>query len=595
MNLKEKISILFIKREYYILILLFLGIIIMGLLEVVGVTTVVPFIAVVSSPELIHENIYLSKIYKFFDFQTDKDFIVFTGVCVIIVLFITNCYLAFMTWVMTYYTNMQHHRVAVRLLEHYLKQPYAFFLERNSSELEKNILVETGRATVGVVMNSLQVLSKIVSAIFLLSVLLYINYQIALVVIGALGGSYILVYILIRKKISNIGLSSVEENFKLYKTADEAISGIKDIKLHGSYKRFISQFFYPSKVLAKYGSQSNLFATLPRFLLEVVAFGGIISIVIWLVSSTDTSDTSSILPILSLYVMTGYRLMPALQQIFSGVTKIRYNLPAFESILKEFSIISNNKVTLINDNPLEFKKQFCMKDLSFSYENTFEKTLNNININIEFNSSVAIVGSTGSGKTTLIDILLGLLFSQDGKILVDGVEINNHNISSWQANIGYVPQSIYLIDDTIEENIAFANLGDATSVEQVIKAAKLANLHEFIMSLPEQYKTIVGERGVRLSGGQCQRIGIARALYNDPQVLVLDEATSSLDGVTENAIMDAIKNLSHKKTIIMIAHRLSTIQECDNIYLMSSGKIIDSGNYEDLLHNKEFQKMARMP
>jgi ABC-type multidrug transport system fused ATPase/permease subunit len=403
------------------------------------------------------------------------------------------------------------------------------------------------------------------------------------------------VYILIRKKITAIGLSSVEENFKLYKTADEAISGIKDIKLHGSYKSFVNQFFYPSKVLAKYGSQSTLFATLPRFLLEIVAFGGIISIVIWLVSSSDSSDTSSILPILSLYVMIGYRLMPALQQIYAGITKIKYNLPAFESILKEFSIMSDKEVELTKDDVLEFKKQFSMRNLSFFYENTSVKVLNNININIDFNSSVAIVGSTGSGKTTLIDILLGLLYSQDGKMLVDGVEINNHNISSWQKNIGYVPQSIYLIDDTIEENIAFASLGNKMNFDQVVKAAKHANLHEFIVSLPEQYKTIVGERGVRLSGGQCQRIGIARALYNDPQVLVLDEATSSLDGVTENAIMDAIKNLSHKKTIIMIAHRLSTIQECDNIYLMSNGKIVDSGNYEDLLDNKEFQKMAKMP
>lgn len=595
MNLKEKLLILFTRREYYILLLLFLGIIIMGLLEVVGITTVVPFIAVVSSPELIHENIYLSKIYKFFDFKTDKDFIVFTGVCVILVLFITNCYLAFMSWAMTYYTNMQHHRIAVRLLEHYLKQPYAFFLERNSSQLEKNILHETGRATVGVVMNSLQALSRIVSTIFLLSVLLYVNYQIALVVMLVLGGSYSVVYILVRKKISIIGLSSVEENFKLYKTADEAISGIKDIKLHGSYKRFVNQFFYPSKILAKYGSQVTLFATLPRFLLEIVAFGGIISIVIWLVSSSNTSDTSSILPIISLYVLTGYRLMPALQQIYAAITKIKYNLPAFESILSEFSIKTNKELDLSNGDALEFRKQFRMKDLSFFYENTSVKALDKININIDFNSSVAIVGSTGSGKTTLIDILLGLLHSQDGKILVDGIEINDHNIASWQKNIGYVPQSIYLIDDTIEENIAFDRRGNKVSADQVVKAAKLANLHEFIMNLPEQYKTIVGERGVRLSGGQCQRIGIARALYNDPQVLVLDEATSSLDGVTENAIMDAIKNLSHKKTIIMIAHRLTTIQECDNIYFMSNGKIIDSGNYEDLLNNKEFYRMARMP
>jgi ABC-type multidrug transport system fused ATPase/permease subunit len=291
--------------------------------------------------------------------------------------------------------------------------------------------------------------------------------------------------------------------------------------------------------------------------------------------------------------MAGYRLMPALQQIYRGFTNIKFNLPAFETLVRDFSSSKDEKVEQKKHVQIPFKDKFEISQLSFSYESSYTKTLDELNLIVYPNTTVGIVGSTGAGKTTLIDLILGLLVPESGSISLDGVEINKHNISAWQNIIGYVPQSIYLTDDTIEANIAFANSRDEINIDKVIKAAKMANLHEFITTLPEQYKTFVGERGVRLSGGQCQRVGIARALYHDPKVLVLDEATSSLDGITENAIMDAINNLSHKKTIIMIAHRLSTVKGCDLIHFMSNGKIIENGTYQQLIaSNEEFKKMA---
>ena len=372
------------------------------------------------------------------------------------------------------------------------------------------------------------------------------------------------------------------------------MSGIKDIKLHSSEGEFLKRFAVPSKKLQHYHAQKTIISFLPRYLFEVIAFGGIVGIIISLLSTNTLNNANTILPIISLYVMAGYRLMPALQQIYSGLSDIKFNHPAFEALVLDFSSSTNEKVEQIKHATIPFKDKFEISQLSFSYENSNTKTLDELNLIIYPNTTVGIVGSTGAGKTTLIDLILGLLAPESGSISLDGVEINKHNISAWQNIIGYVPQSIYLTDDTIEANIAFAKSRDEINIDKAIKAAKMANLHEFITtSLPEQYKTFIGERGVRLSGGQLQRIGIARALYHDPTVLVLDEATSSLDGITENAIMDAINNLSHEKTIIMIAHRLSTVKECDLIHFMSNGKIIESGTYQQLIaSNKEFKKMA---
>mgnify|MGYP000627914290 CR=1 FL=1 len=594
MKFREKISLMFKKSEITRLLLLLFGMIIMAILEVAGITTILPFIAVLASPELIHENIYLSEVYRFFNFQTDQSMIVFLGLFVLISLLISNSYQVFMTWAITIFSNLQNARISIRLLNHYMSQPYSFFLGRNTSELQKNILVETSAAITGVIMGSLQVVSKIITALFLISLLIYVDYKIAVTVAIILGGSYLIIFMLIRKKLAFIGSETVKENFYLYKTSGEALSGFKDIKLSGSYKNFVEQFSLPSKALANYHTQSNLVATLPRYLLEIIAFGGIISIIISLISRSGLTDTQSILPILSLYVMAGYRLLPALQQIYSGISRIKFHAPSFEIIVNEFLIFDNQEIESTKYNgTLKFEERLEMVDWSFYYENSSTAALTKINLIIHPNTTIGIVGSTGSGKTTIVDALLGLLHTKSGKILVDGIEINAQNVSLWQQKIGYVPQSIYLIDDTIEANISFAKMSKEVDIEKVIKAAKLANLHEFVMSLPEQYKTIIGERGVRLSGGQCQRIGIARALYDDPKVLVFDEATSSLDGITENAIMDAIQILSHNKTIIMIAHRLTTVKECDLIHFMSEGKIVESGTYQQLItNNQEFQKLA---
>jgi ATP-binding cassette, subfamily B, bacterial PglK len=593
MKLQKKLRILFTKSELIRITYLFIGILVAALLEVIGVASVFPFVAVVTSPELIHNNIYLNTVYSFFDFQTDKSFIVFLGIIVIIVIFVSNCYQAFITWAMAYFSALQNHRVEVSLLEHYLKQPYNFFLIRNTSELEKNIHSEVARGISGVLVPFLTVLSKMLVILLMFLMILYVDFQMAMILSFTLIGAYWLIFRIIKNRVGNIGLETTNESFNKFKAADEALSGVKDIILSSNYADFVNKFFSPSKKLAIYGAQSSMYMVLPRYLLEIVAFGGIVSIIISLVATTKNGDTSAIIPVISLYVMSGYRLMPALQQTYASIVKVKYNIHAFETIINEFSISSDDRVEK-NDTTFLFEDKLQVNDVSFSYDNTDNKVLNKLNLTIYPNTIVGIVGLTGSGKTTLIDIILGLLNPLSGSISLDGIKLNNQNISSWQKLIGYVPQSIYLIDDTIEANIAFPILNYEGAINKAKEAAKLANLHEFIMTLPEQYETIVGERGVRLSGGQRQRIGIARSLYHNPKVLVFDEATSSLDGITENAIMEAILNLSNKKTIIMIAHRLSTVKECDTIHLMSGGKIVDSGSYKDLVsNNEEFKEMTK--
>ena len=593
MKLRNKLKLLFTKNELKRLFVLFFGILILGVFEVVGVTAVVPFIAVVISPEIVFENDYLLKLYNFLNFQDVSDFIFFLGAVLISAILISNLYQAFMTWVITRFTSLQAFRLSTRLLEKYLNQNYSFFLNRNTSDLSKNVLSEVNRVTSGVIMQSLTVLSKLVIVMYLLAVLVYIDPLIAFISAVCLGGIYALIFKFFKRKLYSKGLQMTQSSFEVYKATNEAMSGIKDIKLHSNEGVFLNRYSLPAKRIASIQAQTAVIYALPRYLLEVVAFGGIVTIVISLISLNDGMN-SSIFPVISLYAMIGYRLLPAFQQIYSGVSALKFNLPAFENLVQEFRHSDPFKKEFNKTGIISFKDKVSINQVNFKYKSSETSILNNVELEIFKNTTVGLVGSTGSGKTTLIDIILALLEPNSGFISIDDIEINSKNKSGWQKQIGYVPQSIYLIDDSILSNIAFAVPYDEINLEKAKKAAKIANLDSFIQTLPDHYDTLVGERGVRLSGGQRQRIGIARALYYDPDVLVLDEATSSLDGITEDIIIDAIKTLSHKKTIIMIAHRMTTVRDCDNIFLMSDGEIEESGTYNYLMSNSEkFRSMTK--
>lgn len=590
--MKKKLFILFKQAEQKKMFALFVGTILMGFIEVAGVASIAPFMTVVSNPEMIYQNQYLNTFYNEFGFANEKQFLVVLGCCVVAMLAISNGYAAFMNWCMTFFSAMQGHRLSERLLRQYLSQPYIFFLNRNTADLGKNILSEVNRIIGGVILPAMLSLSKVVIALFLLALLLVIDPFLAIRVILILGGFYCLIFFFVRHYLHSIGVASTQVVLERFKLANEAMSGIKDLKLRSSEEEFIKRFSVPSEANAKYSAKSSLISSLPRYALEPLAFGGIVTIIIYLIANDQTSG--EIIPLISLYALAGYRLMPALQQIYLGLTQIRYNLPALDILVDDLSSPGRDRVICpVSTHSFQFEDELELKSIYFYYPEMKDPVINGLDLKIQPNTTIGIVGSTGSGKTTLIDILLGLLSPESGELLVDGVTLTNTNISGWQQKIGYVPQTIYLTDDTIARNIAFAVPDDKIDMKAVKEAAKLSELDGFIQTLGEGYHTFVGERGVRLSGGQRQRIGIARALYHRPKVLVLDEATSSLDGITENVIMQAIQNLSHKKTIITIAHRLATVKECDIIYMMEKGGIVESGTYNKLITtNKQFQGMA---
>jgi ATP-binding cassette, subfamily B, bacterial PglK len=591
-SIKETIPLLISRKELMALYLLFFGMLLSAFVQIIGVASIAPFMAVVLDNEIIHSNQYLSFAYEYFEFSNKKQFLVWLGVVVIVLLVITNFLSGLMIWATNYFGQMHGHNIACRLLENYLLQPYSFHLTRNSADLGKNILTEASRLVDGVIISVLNIVSKSIITFFILTILIILNPIVSVTVSIIIGGSYLIIYKMLRIRLNFLGAATTKNVLEKYKAVNEAMGGIKEINLRKAGAEFLHRFSVPSENYAKDASQATTLAYIPRYLLETVAFGGLVFIVVYLIGNGHTGG--NIIPLLSLYALAGYRLLPAMQTIYQSFTTLRFNIPVLEIIIDDLSNkVKPHKLSDRGVSSIKIQSVLHLKDVNFHYPGSDKYILNNLSVDFQKNTTIGLVGSTGTGKTTLIDIILGLLHPISGKFDIDGLEITKDNVSLWQRNLSYVPQSIYLSDDSIQNNIAYSIPNSEIDIKRVHEVAKLAQLNQFVESLPEQYETIVGERGVRLSGGQRQRIGIARALYTDPQLLVLDEATSSLDGITENIIMDAVHNLSHKMTIIMIAHRLSSVKECDVIHMMQNGSIIISGNYNDLISsNAQFRKMA---
>ena len=581
MNLIKKIKSILSKNELRLLNWIVVASIFLGIVEALGVALIFPFMSAVLDTEIIFENQYLLYFYKAFNFTSVNTYMATIGVVVILFLLAGNVYMAFVdAWVIKF-SMMQGHRLSTRLLSNYLYQPYSFFLQRNTADLGKNILTEVQRCISGIILPVVGALSKLFIIILIFIVLVVANPFVAISILAILSVVFTMIYILVRGKLSELGVDSTKVVFDRHKAANEAMQGVKQIKLHGKEEVFVERFSIASKKNASYYAHSSIIGNIPRYVLEAVAFGSMIGIIVVLLMKGYKGV--EIIPMISLYALGSYKLIPSLQSVYKAASLVTYNLPALDILIKDFENTSKNEDNDANNKQaLTFKNEIELKAVTTSYKESNKTILDSLNLKIKHNTTVGIVGKTGSGKTTLIDVIMWLIEIDKGVMTVDGVLVDLSTMRSWREKIGYVPQEIYLLDDTIEKNIAFGVKSSEVNQLRIEEVCNLCELDEFIVGLPEGSKTLVGEKGVRLSGGQRQRIGIARALYNNPDILILDEATSALDSNTEDFIMRALHNLAHKKTIIMVAHRITTLKNCDVIHMIENGSIKQSGTYSEL-------------
>ena len=583
MQIFKKLLFLLSPNERKRAILLLIMIVIMALLDAIGIASILPFIAVLTNPSLIETNIFLNTMYQAsirFGVETNQEFLFFLGVLVFLILIISLTFKAFSTYIQIRFVYMKEYSIGKRLVEGYLHQPYRWFLSRNSSDLGKTILSEVSQVISYGIKPLMELIAKSILAIVIIILLIIVDPKLILIVGLSISFAYLAIFYFIRNLLNRSGKERLKSNQLRFIAVSEAFGAIKEVKVRGLEKVYIQSFSNSSQNYARTIALSQVVAQLPRFILESITFGGILLIILYKMIQSGNFNNS--LPVISLYVFAGYRLMPALQQIYNSLTQLTFVGP---SIDKLHSDLKNLKPLNINhdEDVLTFNKEINLHHIHYNYPNTSRTALKDINLTIPLKSTVGLVGSTGCGKTTTIDIILGLLEPQKGTLEVDGKVITEQNSRAWQRSIGYVPQHIYLSDDTVMANIAFGVEPKDINHDMIKKVSKIANLHQFVTDeLPKQYQTTIGERGVRLSGGQRQRIGIARALYHNPKVLVLDEATSALDNQTEQEVMKAINNLNKKITIILIAHRLNTVKNCDIIYKLDKGQLIAQGTYNEL-------------
>nr|WP_133004962.1 ABC transporter ATP-binding protein [Marinobacter sp. JH2] len=595
-QLKELYSLLTEDQRKKLLRLQFL-VVLMAFAELGSVLSIGPFMALVGDMSQLQDDGIVSDIYRLSGLEDPRTFLFWTGIAVLVALTIAALISMFTIWRLSMYGARVGAELSSRLYKHYMHQPWLFHASGSSSQLTNQIAQECGRITGGIINPLMQMNARIVMAALMAVAIFIFNPAVAITGLVIFAVAYMAMYRIVRQRLIRNGGTITSAQRMRFKLMGEGFGGIKDALLLGRQQVFTDRFDQASIRFADAQGKNQVMSQVPRFVMELVAFGSVIFLILYLLAAHD-GNLGTILPLLSVYALAGFKLLPAFQQIYSSISGIRGNLVAFEGLRDDLraSATATLKLTLPDNDGehLTHLNAIELKNIQFTYPGKAEPALRDLTMTIGVNKVIGLVGSSGSGKSTAIDILLGLIQPDKGELLIDGEPITRQQLRAWQNSLGFVPQSIFLADSSIRENIAFGLPPELVDDEKVQRAATMAHLDELLEELPEGLNTRVGERGVQLSGGQRQRIGIARALYHDADVLILDEATSALDGITEKLIMDAIHDFSGKKTIIMIAHRLATIRKCDEIFLLSRGSVIDKGSYKELLtSNPTFQQMER--
>ena len=557
--------------------IILLGLIIIGMLfEILGIGLLVPVILLLMDDNLSTSYPVVQPLLELLGNPNHKEQIYIILMALISIFFIKNTFLAFIAWrEARFITNLQV-ELSDRLFSIYLRQPYTFHLQRNSAQLIRNISGDVSRLVGYGFSPVLNIIAEILVLIGIAGLLLIVELLgtiIVFLVLFLAAGTF---YLLTRSRVTYWGQKRQYHDGQRIQHLNQVLGGAKDVIMLGRQNEFITQYQIHNTQSAKIEQFLSILNALPRLWLELLAVVGLVSLVF--IMLFQGKDSSNIVPAIGLFAAAAFRLMPSVIRILNATQSLRFGLPVVDNLYNEFQL-STSKLDSFSPSQNKkniFKNEICLSGITFNYPDTKTSALSSVSINIQQGQSIGFIGPSGSGKSTILDVILGLLKPEAGIVLVDGVDIQE-DLRTWQDQIGYVSQSIYLTDDTLRKNIAFGLPDDQINDELVLKAIQAAQLNEYIFSLPDGIETVVGERGVRISGGQKQRIGIARALYHDPDILVLDEATSALDTATEQEVMKSVMALHGQKTVIIVAHRLSTVAECDMLYRMEHGKIVEEG------------------
>ena len=591
----RKLRNLLLARERRNIFLVFAMMLVLGLLEAAGVASIMPFVAMLMNPAIVHSNTYLAALYARLAFSDANAFLLFLAATVFVAVVGRIAFAALTQYAIIRYCAALSYSLSTRLLEKYIRQPYVWFLHHHSSDLGKSILSEVDEVINGSLVPGLLSLTRVVVTLSIVGVLIAVAPAIVVLVMLVLCGAYAATYLGIRNYLSRIGHEGRAANRERFRIAHDVLVGIKEVKVSGLEGTYLQRFRAATHRLARRKAATKVIGQLPRHVFEAVAHGGLL-IAVMLLLALSRGDVSKVLPIVALYAFAGLRLLPALQEVYSNLTNISFGRAELDALHADLATASAPDAAPRSreTTPQPLRERLELRDVTYTYPRSGHPALIDVTLSIPARTTVGFVGATGAGKTTVVDVILGLLEPQQGEVLVDGTPIRHDNVRAWQRAIGYVPQHIFLADDTVVANIAFGVRPHNIDMWAVERGARYAELHTFVtQELPQGYQTIIGERGLRLSGGQRQRIAIARALYHDPEVLVFDEATSALDNVTERAIMDALHNLAHVKTILLIAHRLSTVRTCDRIFFLAHGQLKAVGTFDELLaRDTGFQKLA---
>ena len=571
---------------------------VMALFDTLGTVSIMPFLAVLANPGLITSSHTLAALHDALGFQGAEGFLVFLGMASFALLIISAVIRSIGSLFVNRFIQMRSFTIGTRLLETYLRQPYAWFLHRHSGDMAKQLFSELSVLVNQVYQPATILIAQAALLAVLVTLLVAVNPATALIGVLVLGGCYGVIFLLVRPHLTRAGMDRAGADQARFRLASEALGGIKVVKLLGREIGYRDRFAEAARVVGLTQATANSLSQVPRYGIEAVAFGGIILLALALLlqyQGTEAGAMAHILPLLGFYAFAGYRILPAVQGIYQALTQLRYGASALDAIAADLALGAGQPaLPVTRTKALPFTRAVEVRHLCYRYPRAEATSLSDISLTLKVGSTLGIVGTTGAGKSTLADLFLGLLTPDQGEILVDGTPVTPDNVRAWQADLGYVPQDIFLLDASVTENIAMGLRAEDIDQARVREAARMAQILDFIETqMPEGFDSMVGERGVRLSGGQRQRIGIARALYTNPGIIVFDEATSALDNMTEQEVVKAIGTLTGTKTVLLIAHRISTVRNCDQILVLERGRMVGLGSYDDLCRtNPAFRRLV---